>query len=79
MTVENSDLVQGVLSSLTAEAEEHPEIHQYEIDSTSGNEEHCLKSNFNWNQFKLSMQHKYMYMYMHQTMENFHLAIFGKI
>ena len=23
----------------------------------------CKKSNFDWNQFKLSTQHKYMYMY----------------
>ena len=40
MPIENNDLVQGVLDSRTAEAEDHPEIHQYEIDSTSGNRPH---------------------------------------
>ena len=27
------------------------------------NIKNCKKSNFNWNQLKISTQHKYMYMY----------------
>ena len=39
------------------------------------------KSNFDWNQVKLSMQHKNMYMYQKKNikMENSLLAIFDKI
>ena len=38
------------------------------------------KSNFDWNQLKLSTQHKYMYVYQKKIIkrENSHLAIFDE-
>lgn len=48
--MENNDLIEGVLSSHSAEADDYPELCQYEIDSTSGKQ--CIHtlmiSNIEW-------------------------------